>query len=37
MKVWYKQQILKFVNKINNEQFLKRIYIILRNHMKKED
>lgn len=37
MKTWYKQQILKIVSKINDEQFLKRIYIILRNHMKKED
>ena len=35
MKEWYRQQINKMIMHINDELFLKRIYIIVRNHIKK--
>lgn len=36
MKEWYRKQINKMIMHINDELFLKRIYIIVRNHIKRE-
>ena len=36
MKEWYRQQINQMIMHINDELFLERIYIIVRNHIKRE-
>ena len=36
MKEWYRQQINQMIMHINDELFLKRIFIIIRNHIKRE-
>nr|DAO92042.1 MAG TPA: hypothetical protein [Caudoviricetes sp.] len=36
MKEWYRQQINQMIMRINDELFLKRIFIIIRNHIKRE-
>lgn len=37
MNKWYKKQIHKMVSKIEDELFLKRIYVIIKRHIEKED
>lgn len=37
MDKWYKKQINKMLEKIHDEQFLKRLFVIIRNHIEKED
>lgn len=34
-KDWYRDRIIEMVRRIDNDQFLKRIYIILKNHIEK--
>lgn len=36
MKKWYKDQIIKMLNEINDEVYLKKIYIIIKNHLIKK-
>ena len=36
MKEWYKSKILKLIENIEDELFLKRIYIIIKNHKDRE-
>lgn len=35
MNKWYKKQIDKMLEKINDELFLKRIYIIVQKHLER--
>lgn len=35
-KEWYKEKINEFIKQIDNEKFLKRIYISLRDYIKEE-
>mgnify|MGYP000460342630 FL=1 len=37
MSEWYIQQIVKKLATIKDEEFLKRMYIIINNHNEKED
>jgi hypothetical protein len=37
MSEWYKEQIAKMLVAIENEEYLKKIYIIISNHNEKED
>ncbi len=37
MQEWYKEQIAKMLAMIEDEEYLKKLYIIINNHMKKED
>lgn len=37
MLEWYKKEIAKMLDAIENEEYLKKLYIIISNHMKKED
>lgn len=36
MKKWYKKEILKMLKTIKDEEYLKGLYILIKNHMKKE-
>lgn len=37
MSEWYKEQIVKMLVAIDNEEYLKKLYIIISNHNEKED
>lgn len=37
MDKWYKAQINQMVKEINDEHFLKQLFIIINNHFEKED
>lgn len=37
MKEWYKQQINQMIMHIDDELFLKRIFIVIRKHIERED
>lgn len=37
MQEWYKEQIAKMLAMINDEEYLKKLYIIISNHNEKED
>lgn len=36
MSEWYKEQIVKMLVAIDNEEYLKKLYIIISNHNEKE-
>ncbi len=36
MSEWYKEQIVKMLVAIDNEEYLKKMYIIISNHNEKE-
>lgn len=37
MEKWYKAQINQMIEKINDEHFLKQLFIIINNHVQKKD
>lgn len=37
MSEWYRKQIAKMLAAINDEEYLKKMYIIFSNHSEKED
>lgn len=37
MSEWYRKQIAKMLTAINDEEYLKKMYIIISNHSEKED
>lgn len=37
MQEWYKEKIAKMLAMINDEEYLKKLYIIISNHNEKED
>lgn len=36
MSEWYREQIVKMLAAIENEEYLKKMYIIISNHNEKE-
>lgn len=37
MSEWYRKQIAKMLAMIDDEEYLKKLYIIISNHNEKED